>query len=101
VRSKSEVIIANILHERQIPFTYERPLFAPDGSWRLPDFTIEWRGQTYYWEHLGMLDRDDYEQDWEIKKVWYERFFPGSLLTTKESAALSRESEQLVTHHFC
>ena len=78
VRSKSEVIIANILYVNHIPFTYERPLFAPDGSWRLPDFTIDWHGRFYYWEHLGMLDRDDYEQDWLAKEAWFERFFQGN-----------------------
>jgi ATP-dependent DNA helicase RecQ len=100
VRSKSEVIIANILHERHIPFAYECPLFAPDGSWRLPDFTIDWQGQTYYWEHLGMLNRDDYEQDWAVKEAWYQRFFPGHLIITRESGSLSRVSEQLIARHF-
>ena len=43
VRSKSEVIIANMLHEREIPFTYEVPLFAEDGTFYLPDFTVNSR----------------------------------------------------------
>ena len=53
VRSKSEVIISNILFDRDIAFFYEKPLYAPDGSFYLPDFTIIWRGENYYWEHLG------------------------------------------------
>jgi hypothetical protein len=40
LRSKSEVIIANLLHEREVPFRYELPLFAGDGTLRLPDFTL-------------------------------------------------------------
>lgn len=44
VRSKSEVIIANMLAERKLSFAYETPLFAPDGTFYLPDFTITWRG---------------------------------------------------------
>jgi ABC-type nitrate/sulfonate/bicarbonate transport system ATPase subunit len=32
LRSKSEVIIANLLHERAIPFRYEQPLFAGDRT---------------------------------------------------------------------
>jgi exodeoxyribonuclease V alpha subunit len=44
LRSKSEVIIANQLHERNIPFRYEQPLFAGDGTLRLPDFTVTWKG---------------------------------------------------------
>ncbi|RME53638.1 MAG: exonuclease, partial [Deltaproteobacteria bacterium] len=77
VRSKSEVIIANMLFERGIPFSYEQPLFASDGTFYLPDFTITWRGTDYYWEHLGMLHRDEYRAHWEKKRAWYERFFKG------------------------
>ena len=100
VRSKSEVIVANILYQSGIPFQYEKPLFAPDRSWRLPDFTIDWQGYEHYWEHLGMLDRDDYAEDWAIKEVWYRQHFPGQLITTKESSTLSREAEQIIAERF-
>ena len=96
LRSKSEVIIANLLHERQIPFRYEQPLFAGDGTLRLPDFTITWRGQTFYWEHLGRMDLSDYAAEWERKRAWYERWFPGQLLTTEESAHLSKAAAELI-----
>jgi ATP-dependent DNA helicase RecQ len=100
VRSKSEVIVANILHQSGIPFAYEARLVAPDGSLRVPDFTIEWRGKTYYWEHLGMLDVEDYRQNWELKKAWYEAHFPGQLITTQESSTLSQETKQIITSTF-
>ncbi|HEV2099168.1 MAG TPA: ATP-dependent RecD-like DNA helicase, partial [Stellaceae bacterium] len=90
LRSKSEVIIANLLHERAIPFVYERPLFAPDGTLRLPDFTVTWRGRTFYWEHLGLLDQGRYANEWKRKKDWYDRWFPGQLLTTEEGPRLSK-----------
>jgi ATP-dependent exoDNAse (exonuclease V) alpha subunit len=61
VRSKSEVIIANLLATAQIPFHYEVPLFASDGTFYLPDFTVEWRGRKFFWEHLGMLDKPEYK----------------------------------------
>ncbi len=96
LRSKSEVIIANLLQERQIPFRYEEPLFAGDGTLRLPDFTVTWRGQTFYWEHLGLLDLKKYAKQWEVKRAWYERWFPGQLLTTKEGAQLSRDAEAVI-----
>ncbi len=96
LRSKSEVIIANLLHERDIPFRYEEPLFAGDGTLRLPDFTVTWRGQTFYWEHLGLLDLTDYAKQWEVKYAWYDRWFPGQLLTTKEGRKLSRDVEALI-----
>ncbi len=96
VRSKSEVIISNILFQSGIPFKYEEPLFALDGSWRWPDFTVEHQGKTYYWEHLGMLDDDEYARKWDQKKVWYEQHFPGQLITTKETSTLSQETKNIL-----
>ena len=34
VRSKSELIIADLLFSKQADFQYEHPLIAADGSWR-------------------------------------------------------------------
>ena len=96
LRSKSEVIIANLLHEREIPFRYEQPLFAGDGTLRLPDFTITWRGLTYYWEHLGLLEQTRYAGEWERKRSWYDRWFPGKLLTTEEGPRLSKDAAETI-----
>jgi hypothetical protein len=73
VRSKSEVIIADLLYSKQIDFQYELPLYADDGTWRSPDFTIQddTTGTTFYWEHLGMLGRPSYRRKWETKLAWY------------------------------
>ncbi|MEI6045350.1 MAG: AAA family ATPase [Chloroflexota bacterium] len=100
VRSKSEVILANMLFERDIPFRYEVPLRAPDGTFYLPDFVINWAGEEYYWEHLGMLDQEKYRNHWETKKAWYAKFFPGKLLITEESGELSKEANSLIEQHF-
>ena len=100
VRSKSEVIVANILHQSGIPFTYEVYLRTPDGQYMLPDFTIQWQGKTYYWEHLGMLDGEDYRQKWARKKLLYARFFPEQLITTQETSTLSQETEQIIAGRF-
>jgi energy-coupling factor transporter ATP-binding protein EcfA2 len=100
VRSKSEVIIANILHQRNIPFFYEKLLYAPDGSSYLPDFTISWRGEVYYLEHLGLLDQTDYRKKWEEKQKWYDKWFPEKLLTLSESSELSLDIEQLIDKYF-
>ena len=96
VRSKSEVIIANMLSERKVPFWYEKPLFAPDGSFYLPDFTIMLRGEEYYLEHVGRLDLPNYRAHWEKKKQWYNRHFAGRLLTTYESGSLSHDIDKLI-----
>nr|WP_256731022.1 AAA family ATPase [Ralstonia pickettii] len=96
LRSKSEVIIANMLHQMSVPFRYEQPLFAGDGTLRLPDFTIAWAGKTYYWEHLGRLDLTDYAEEWKQKRAWYERWFPGQLITTEEGPKLSSAAAELI-----
>jgi hypothetical protein len=96
VRSKSEVIIANMLFQRDIPFTYETPLFAPDGTFVLPDFTLKAQGREWYWEHVGMLDNEAYRNRWQTKQRWYSKHFPGQLLTTFESPELSVEAAELI-----
>lgn len=73
VRSKSEVIVANELSAAGIEFVYEEQFRGHDGSIRLPDFTITdaATGETFLWEHLGMLSDPRYERAWEQKKKWY------------------------------
>lgn len=100
VRSKSEVIIANILFDRDIPFKYEVALFAPDGTFYIPDFTITWNGEQWYWEHLGLLDREDYRHHWQTKEKWYKKHFPGRLITTVESPTLSKDAKDIVDKYF-
>lgn len=72
VRSKSEVIIANLLHARGIDYHYEHPLEL-GGVTKYPDFTIEDddAGITYYWEHCGMLQDPAYQKRWREKQAWY------------------------------
>lgn len=72
VRSKSEVIIANLLHAKKIDYQYEHPLEL-GGVVKYPDFTIEddAAGVTYYWEHCGMLHDPAYRHRWHEKEVWY------------------------------
>ena len=76
VRSKSEVIIANLLHARNIDYEYEHEQqLIIDGvpQDKFPDFTIEDddTGVKYVWEHLGMLGDRSYKQRWSEKEQWY------------------------------
>ncbi len=72
VRSKSEVIVADALHELKLPYRYEAPLAFPGELPRHPDFTIARPGKPpVYWEHLGRLDLAGYRADWEARKAWY------------------------------
>lgn len=72
VRSKSEVIIANLLHAKRVDYHYEHPLDL-GGVVKYPDFTIEDddAGITYYWEHCGLLQDHAYRRRWEEKQQWY------------------------------
>jgi len=92
VRSKSELVIANLLHEREVPFQYETALVAPDGTMYLPDFTITWNGEKWYWEHWGMMSSSKYAKHREEKVVWYQKHFGGRLLETFEGTTLSAEA---------
>ncbi|EGD46136.1 Exodeoxyribonuclease V [Ruminiclostridium papyrosolvens DSM 2782] len=89
VRSKSEVIISNMLFEENIPFWYEKPLYADDGTMYLPDFTIEYNGQTWYWEHLGFKGNKGYDQHWNKKEKWYKNngFFDNLIVSDEQTGA--------------
>ncbi|MBL9063255.1 ATP-dependent RecD-like DNA helicase [Tabrizicola sp.] len=73
VRSKSEVIIANLLHGLGITYAYEQPFTGQDGSVRYPDFTIEdaETGRRVFLEHLGLLSEPAYRRRWLAKLNWY------------------------------
>jgi hypothetical protein len=95
VRSKSEWIIADKLHAAAIDYQYEQATLL-DGIERFPDFTIvdDDSGISWYWEHNGMLDNDEYRARWNRKLAAYRRqgILPhaegggpnGTLLTTEE-----------------
>lgn len=75
VRSKSEVIIANLLyrHREDILYKYERPLsvvVAGVSKTIYPDFTILnlHTGKITYWEHAGLMDDVNYANDF-VRKV--------------------------------
>lgn len=74
VRSKSEVIVADILTKLGISFEYEQKLLSKDdqNDFKLPDFTVSYEGDTFYWEHLGMLSVPSYREAWNSKRQWYE-----------------------------
>jgi ATP-dependent exoDNAse (exonuclease V) alpha subunit len=97
VRSKSEVIIADLLHKYELQgrlsYTYEEELTAPGGDpWdlRLPDFTVRIGGKTIYWEHCGMADDPAYRQKWEeVRRPWYVRNgFADQLIETYEETGV-------------
>jgi len=115
VRSKSEVIIADLLYSKGIDYSYELPLLGKDGLLRYPDFTIvdDASGQTVYWEHLGMMHVRPYRERWQRKLEWYgeqgilprdEGGGPSGVLVTSEDdvqgAIDSQRVERLIDELF-
>lgn len=90
VRSKSEIIIANMLNTLNIPYKYECPLKL-ENIIVYPDFTIldvKERREKYL-EHLGMMGDIDYVNNMMLKISTYERnniFLGDRLICTFESA---------------
>lgn len=97
VRSKSEVIIANILYRSSIDFQYEGKLYYNESQWKEPDFTIIHNGKTWYWEHLGLLGDEQYNENWQEKKqIFKDLGVWDNVITTKESAVLSNQANELI-----
>ena len=88
VRSKSEVIVADILDALGIrSYEYEKRLYSRSDpqDFRLPDFTIRFEGEEYYWEHLGMLNLPSYREAWDRKQKRYEaNGYAGRLITSQD-----------------
>lgn len=97
VRSKSEVIISNLLSAAGINYCYEEKLFYEDGKYILPDFTIYLKdGTKIFWEHVGMLGSEKYDERWTQKLDVYEKFFPNQMKKTYESGAIVKDAEKLI-----
>lgn len=65
VRSKSEIIISEVLDEYEIPYLYEKPLSFGAEQIVHPDFTIldiNNRSEIV-WEHFGMMDDMEYRNN--------------------------------------
>jgi len=100
VRSKSEALIANALHASGLDFSYEKPLFAPDGTMYLPDFTVTFQGNEYYWEHWGLLEKEHYAAHTDEKKRWYDKHFSGRLIETMEGNDISTQIKEVCKEWF-
>ena len=91
VRSKTELIIAEMLEARDIPFYYEKPLYLRGLGTIHPDFTVlnKRTREVYYWEHQGMMDDEAYI-DKALNKINYYMLnghFPGiDLILTHETS---------------
>jgi ATP-dependent DNA helicase RecQ len=97
VRSKSEVIIANLLAQNGISYEYEKRLEYEKGKWIEPDFTITLPdGRELYWEHLGMLGVESYDKRWLEKQDIYDNYFSGKLIVTYEGATITDSALDII-----
>ena len=90
VRSKSEKMIADYFFTHKIPYTYEPGVRLLDGRIVYPDFAalnIK-ENKTVYWEHLGLVEKDDYATNNFSKLIDYEEaglLLGDSLVITMET----------------
>lgn len=95
VRSKTEVIIAELLHIKGIPFHYDKEvvLFDTEGNEHVfyVDFVIMTpSGKYLYWEHMGMFDLETY-RDKNLRKL--KVFFDNGILLS-ENLIITMESNK-------
>ncbi len=107
VRSKTEILIANALQKYQVPYRYEYPIHLKQYGNVHPDFTVlnVRSRKEMFWEHMGMLDDDNYREYALDKITAYEKngIFPGDKLIltheTLKNPVNSRIIEKIITQY--
>jgi hypothetical protein len=64
--------VAETLTRLGISYDHEKKLMNREGSpidYRLPDLAVSYEGDTFCWEHLGMLSVPSYREQWHRKRV--------------------------------
>ncbi len=92
VRSKSEKILADLFHKYNIPYVYEPMIKLANGRRACPDFAVLnlRTRETLYWEHLGLIDQEEYATKNMEKIHGYEE----SDLVLGENLLISMESSK-------
>ena len=90
VRSKSEVIIANLLNSNGVPYHYEAPVIINNSLTLHPDFFClnKRTRQEFYWEHCGMMDDSEYSARLvhRLSQLAQKNIIPGkNLILTMET----------------
>ena len=107
VRSKSEKILADFFYRRNILYKYEKPLYLKGYGMVYPDFTFlsKKTGKEIYWEHEGMIDKQEYARSAVRKIESYQKndIYPGERLIltfeTEQRVLDSKEIEGLVNKY--
>ena len=108
MRSKSEVIIADLLDKYNVPYLYEFPVELVDIGTVHTDFRIlnVRKRKVILWEHYGMMDDYDYRDDKmaEIEKYNMSGYFTGeNFIYTMETSKkrLNVQYVELLIKHYC
>jgi len=102
VKSRIEYIIYRALMEERakgrLNFKYEHELPLRNKPYPIhPDFTIFVERRTYYWEHLGELDQQEYYESWKERRNDYEgNGYGDMLITTDDLGGIKQEQIQRV-----
>ena len=101
VRSKSEVIIADLLYREGIPYRYEYPLKLKTIGYVHPDFTVLniRNRKELYWEHFGMMDDSEYAERAVRKISEYIKngIFPGKeLIISTETRSFPLNTKEIL-----
>ena len=107
VRSKSEVIIAELLYAMGIPFRYDAELRLKDENGNIhiksPDFLIMTPdGKLIVWEHWGLFEKEDYrEQNYPKLELYFQNDYILSqnliiTMDTKERAIDAETVRQVI-----
>ena len=107
VRSKSEKILADSFYRKGILYKYEKPLCLKGYGTVYPDFTFISRktGQEMYWEHEGMMDKQEYARTAIRKIECYQmnHIYPGDRLIltfeTEQNALNSKIIAELIDRY--
>lgn len=107
VRSKSEKILADYFYRKNILYKYEKPLYLKGYGTVYPDFTFlsKKTEQEIYWEHEGMMDKQEYARSAVRKIESYQKneIYPGDRLIltfeTEQSILNPKIVENLVNRY--
>jgi hypothetical protein len=100
VRSMPEKLIAEYLARCNIKFDYEAPIDTGLGYSYFPDFTLHIGGETFFFEHFGLLSDPNYADKSKRKISWFEENYPGRLLVSTAPYSLLLPSVRGIVKEF-
>lgn len=106
VKSMAEFIIAETLLKHGVPYIYEERVKSIDLQYYKPDFTaINIKtGKILIWEHLGMLEKQDYLDDNIMKFESYRlmEIYPGNgmiITMSSKNKPLKQETVEYIVEN--